>query len=39
MNMLKLYNSVEIVYLGDYVPSDEEKQDCNLYAQNVRKFY
>lgn len=37
--MLKLYNRAEIVYLGDYVPNEEEKTDCNLFAQNVRKFY
>eukprot|EP00276_Gloeochaete_wittrockiana_P025284 CAMPEP_0184370300 /NCGR_PEP_ID=MMETSP1089-20130417/162742_1 /TAXON_ID=38269 ORGANISM="Gloeochaete wittrockiana, Strain SAG46.84" /NCGR_SAMPLE_ID=MMETSP1089 /ASSEMBLY_ACC=CAM_ASM_000445 /LENGTH=175 /DNA_ID=CAMNT_0026712881 /DNA_START=517 /DNA_END=1044 /DNA_ORIENTATION=- len=31
-------NYVEVIHLPTYVPSTEEKNDLNLYAENVRKF-
>ncbi|XP_068116933.1 lysophosphatidylcholine acyltransferase 2 isoform X3 [Hyperolius riggenbachi] len=36
MTMCQVYTTVEIEYLPAYVPSEEEKKDCFLYAANVR---
>lgn len=33
-----LYQTLEVVFLPVYVPSEEEKKDPALYAQNVRQI-
>lgn len=35
--MASFYSRCEIEYLPVYVPSQAEKADANLYAQNVRE--
>lgn len=36
LTMVQFYSKCEIEFLPVYNPSEEEKQDANLYARNVR---
>ena len=35
--LTQFYNALEVDYLDTYVPSEEEKQDPVLFAENVRE--
>ena len=37
--MSQFYNSLAVTILPPYIPSEAERKDPNLYADNVRRLY
>mmetsp|Transcript_64682 Transcript_64682/g.95642 ORF Transcript_64682/g.95642 Transcript_64682/m.95642 type:complete len:411 (+) Transcript_64682:30-1262(+) len=37
-SLCQFYNRMQVRYLEDYIPSEEEKNDPKLYAENVRNI-